>query len=325
MKIDALILILLLLFLTFHAALLNAAGDGTSSESLRDVRRIVFLGDSITQKGDYIVDIECWLLSQGFRGEIINLGLASETATDLTPQENEPHLKAAKFGRPFVSERLDRVLAATQPDWLFVCYGMNDGGSLPASEEGTKRFVEATTRLRDAAIKSGVKRVVFSTPPVHDSKNSRKGTHEENLERYTQWLLSKRADGWDVVDIHTPMRKALDEGRAKDPAFLFAKDGTHPNPEGHWLMAVEILKQIFGANLDGIDCSEKIFPANGGKICKLVNDRMTLRFTQWMTRIGHQRPGVAGAPGSVPALPDAEFNEKVETLTTQIEQALNAK
>jgi lysophospholipase L1-like esterase len=135
---------------------------------LPGVHRIVFLGDSITQAGDYVTDCQCWLLAKGFDVELLNLGLGSETASDLTPEENSGHLKAYGFGRPFVSERLERALTMTKPDLLFACYGMNDAGSLPSGATGTKRFAEAITRLREAAFRAGVKRVVICTPPVHD-------------------------------------------------------------------------------------------------------------------------------------------------------------
>src|SRR5271170_6985242 len=42
---------------------------------LSGVHRIVFLGDSITQAGDYVTDCECWLLAHGFEIEVLNLGL----------------------------------------------------------------------------------------------------------------------------------------------------------------------------------------------------------------------------------------------------------
>ena len=111
-----------------------------AKDVLPGVHRIVFLGDSITQGGDYVTDVECWLLAHGLQVEVLNLGLGSETASDLTPEENGGHLKKHGFGRPFVSERLERALAATKPDLLFACYGMNDGGSLPPDTSGTKRF-----------------------------------------------------------------------------------------------------------------------------------------------------------------------------------------
>jgi len=299
--------------------LADFAGSARATDLLRGVRRIVFLGDSITQAGDYVVDCECWLLAHGFEVEFINLGLASETATDLTPEENAAHLQAFGFGRPFLSERLDRVLTSTKPDFLFACYGMNDGGSLPPNDAGTKRFAKAITKLRKTAAKAGVKRVVICTPPVFDDQGVVKQKfHEENLARYTAWLLSMRAKGWEVVDIHRPMRRALDEGRAKNAAFQFAADGVHPGREGHWLMAREILAQFFGAKLEGAARAEDLFPAHGSEIRKLVHEHMVLLFDAWMTQIGHQRPGVAGGPGAKPGPPLAEAQAKAAELGKRI-------
>jgi lysophospholipase L1-like esterase len=286
---------------------------------LRGVHCIVFLGDSITQAGDYVTDCECWLLAHRFQIEVLNLGLASETASDLTPAENAPHLKTYGFGRPFVSERLDRALAATKPDLLFACYGMNDAGSLPPDATGTRRFAEAITHLRESATKAGVKRVVVCTPPVFDAKgDAKQNSQDENLTRYTAWLLSQRAAGWNVVDIHTPMRRALDEGRARNPAFQFAADGVHPGREGHWLMAREILTQFFGANLDGVTSAEDLFPAHGTEIRKLVQERMVILFNAWMTQIPHQRPGVPGGPGAQPGPPLTEANDKAAEIAQRI-------
>lgn len=318
------LLIVLLALARLESTSLSADAAGSPAPAkavaaLRGVHRIVFLGDSITQAGDYVVDCECWLLAHGFEMEVLNLGLGSETASDLTPEENSSHLRQFGFGRPFVSERLDRALAATKPDLLFACYGMNDGGSLPANASGTQRFADAITHLREAAAKAGVKRVVLCTPPVHDDKgNVSQKAHDENIARYTSWLLSKRADGWDVVDIHTPMRRALDEGRAKNPAFEFAKDGVHPGREGHWLMARAILTEFFGANLDGVENAENLFPSHGNEIRKLVHERMSVLFNAWMTQIGHKRPGVPGGPGVKPGPSVADANHTAADITKQI-------
>jgi hypothetical protein len=225
-----------------------------------------------------------------------------------------------------VSERLDRALTATKPDLLVVCYGMNDGSSLPSNDEGLKRFSEAITHLRDAALKSGVKQVVLCTPPVRDDKgNAALRFHDENLTRYTEWLLTKRTAGWDVVDFHGPMRKALDEGRAKDPAFLLSPDGVHPNRGGHWIMARELLTQFLGAKLDGINSAEALFPDKGPEIRKLAHQRMGTRFAAWMSQIGHKRPGVPGGPGSKPGQPIDQATESAAAITKQIEALVTAK
>jgi lysophospholipase L1-like esterase len=291
---------------------------------LKDVRRIVVLGDSITQTGDYVTDLDCWFAAHDIPVEVISLGLGSETVTDLTPEENNDHLNRFRFGRPFISERLGRILETTKPDLVIACYGMNDGSSLPPDESGTKRFGDACTTLRDAAIKAGAKRVVLCSPPVQDSRKlGLIGAHDENLGRYTQWLLAKRAEGWDVVDIHTPMREALQSGRAKDPAFLLASDGIHPGREGHWIMAREILTQCFGAKLDGIEKAEDLFARNGDEIRKLVAARRSVLFAAYMTKIGHKRPGAPGYSKARPGPSIEEASTKSADLTRQIEALLS--
>jgi lysophospholipase L1-like esterase len=288
------------------------AQPGATPAPLRDIHRIVFLGDSITQAGGYVTDFECWLISQGIRIEILNLGLASETVTDLTGQENSGHLKRHGFGHPFLSERLARVLEATRPDLIFACYGMNDGDSLPSDDAGMNRFTEAVRHLREAALKAGVKRVVLCTPPIRDSPK------DQNLTRYSAWLLTQRSNGWDVVDIHEPMRKAQEERRKQDPSFKFSGDGVHPGREGHWLMAREILTQFLGVKLDGVPSSEELLGSNGKEIRKLINDRMLTLFKAWMNMTGHKRPGVPGNAGPVPGFSMDAANAKANELSKQI-------
>lgn len=268
-----------------------------AKSALQGGGKVVFLGDSITQAGEYLVDIQCWLISRGIGNHVVNLGLGSETVTDLTPEENAGHVQAHQFPRPAIRERLGRALRLTRPDLLFVCYGMNDGGALPGDESGMKRFTDAITLLRETALKSGVRRVIVCTPPVHDDKGDvSKAFHDANLSRYATWLLSKRHEGWEVVDFHTPMRKTLDEGRAADPAFVLAADGTHPGREGHWIMAKQVLQEFFGADPIAATNAENLFPSRGAEIRAQVRELTDLRFNYWMARIGHHRPGVIGGP-----------------------------
>lgn len=293
---------------------------------LEGIRRIVFLGDSITQDGNYTTDVESWLISQGQRVEVLNIGLSSETATKLTAEENADHVKTFGFGRPFIGDRLDRSLALTKPDLLFVCYGMNDASGLPEGPEGLHRFSEAITRLRDTALGSGVKRVVFCTPPVHDPVKAidpAKNPHERNLVAYRDWLLSRRTEGWEVVDIHGPMRRDLDAARKTDPAFRFQPDGVHPDRGGHWVMAREILRQFFGADLDGISSSAQFFKTDGDKIRDLVQQRQKVLFDALMTQISHTRPHVPGGPGTPPGPSLETAQSKAKQITETIESLVH--
>ncbi len=294
----------LLTAMTIHTAL--AAPDITGA------KRIVILGDSITYSGDYITDVEAWLLSRGATAEVINLGLPSETAADLTPlEQQETHIKPHGFPRPTISERLNRILEKSQPDWVLACYGMNDGSSLPQNDEGFARYCAAMETLKSTVEKAGVKQFIALTPPIHDAGPGKGiSKHDEMLHRFSEWLLSKRKDGWSVIDIHGPMRAALDERRKAEPNFRFAGDGVHPSREGHDLIARQII-QYFSSPAEA-----QAFFARSSSFAKpmrdLVQQRMAIRRNAWLTSTGHARPGLAKG------LPMDEANAKVQELTAQI-------
>ena len=98
-------------------------------------QRILFLGDSITNSGYYVADIETQLRIQGVdpMPELVNIGLPSETCTGLSEPDHP-------FPRPDVHERLDRALAKVKPDVVVACYGMNDGIYYPFSNERFKAY-----------------------------------------------------------------------------------------------------------------------------------------------------------------------------------------
>ena len=110
---------LLLLFLT--SLFFSSAVVAEEAFPLK-AKRILFLGDSITNSGQYVGYIETQLRLQGLNPmpEFINLGLPSETCSGLSEPDHP-------FPRPDVHERLDRALAKIKPDVVFACYGMNDG------------------------------------------------------------------------------------------------------------------------------------------------------------------------------------------------------
>jgi lysophospholipase L1-like esterase len=281
---------------------------------LKDAKRIVFLGDSITYDGNYVNDVDEWLSSHGVAAEVINLGLPSETGADLTPTEQqETHIKPNGFPRPTISERLQRVLDKTRPDWVFACYGMNDGSSLPQNDEGFARFCAAMENFKTAIEKAGVKRFIVLTPPIHDAGPSQpQSRHDAMLARFSEWLLSKRDKGWEVIDIHGPMRAALDKRRKTKPDFRFAGDGVHPNSEGHRLMA----KQVIAYFSSGQGAENRFkHPAHfGGTFRNLVAQRMAIRRDAWLTETKHGRPGIAAG------LPLAQAETKIREINAQMQE-----
>ncbi len=318
---------ILLPMLSVCAFLYSGQGLGDiAGEQLKGVRRIVFVGDSITYAGDYVVDFECWLLSKGYNVEVLNLGLSSETATDISEEENASHNKQHGFPRPLLSVRLSRLLAESRPDLLFACYGMNDSSVLPKGEEGIKRFCGAIEALRNEAEKAGVSAIVLCSPPIQDAGPGRGiSDNDAKLESYASWMTLKKSDGWRVVDFHSPMRKALEEIRQREPAFRFAKDGVHPGREGHWLMAKQLIMQFMDAELDEkLESAENLFgdAEKGAEIRGLVKQRMAVLQAAWMTKIGHSRPGIPGGPGAKAGLSIEEADAKANELTEEIMERL---
>ncbi|MEY2877739.1 MAG: hypothetical protein RLZZ15_119 [Verrucomicrobiota bacterium] len=287
-----------LVFLFVVAAPLRSAAAPASAlaQLPADARRVLFLGDSITHGGGYVVAVETYFLTRRAARtvEFINCGLGSETVSGLT----EDGHAGGKFPRPDLHERLARVLAQTKPDPIFACYGMNDGIYQPLAEERFAKFRDGITRLHEAATHAGA-RIIHVTPPVFDELHGKFPGYDGVLARYAEWLVSQRAAGWTVIDLHTAMRAALDERRRADPKFTFARDSVHPDDAGHWIMARAILAGLGATDLGDVSSAAAMAATHsrGAEILKLVAERQALMKLAWLTATGHTRPGVkAGLP-----------------------------
>jgi lysophospholipase L1-like esterase len=294
-------------------------------------KRVVILGDSITHAGRWVAYVETYLRTHvpNFNCEIIAVGLPSETVSGLS---EEGHAGGA-FPRPTVHERLERVLAATKPDVVVACYGMNCGIYHPLGEERFKKYQEGMELLRKRAADVGAK-VVHLTPAVFDAEPIRERTlpagqtdyrrpyvgYDDVLAHYSDWLVSKRTSadgtaGWDVVDVHGPMLKFLKDHRAADPKYRLAGDGVHPNDIGQWLIARPLLVHWGApAEVAAADDGDKLLAAskNGKEILALIITRQNLLRDAWLTKTGHKRPGIK------PGLPLEEAEAKAKELNAKI-------
>ena len=226
----------------------------------------LFLGDSITRAGGYVrtIETELKLQNPATPPQVINHGRNSETASDLSEAYHPGR-------RPCVLARIDAELAQNKPDWVVVCYGINDGIYHPFSE---KRFAAYQTGI-GALIKkvqaAGARVILLTPPPYARSGPFPEGAdaaareeiidkagaaaeaaaekdpnkfgyrtpfeyYDSVMARYAKWLMTLDGrDGVRVVDLRTPMLAKIKETHGGDPI--------HPNGLGHSIMAEAFLKQ----------------------------------------------------------------------------------
>jgi lysophospholipase L1-like esterase len=289
----------------------NAQAD---QKTFDNVKRIVFLGNSITYQGSYVSHIEAYMtINHPTRQfEFINVGLPSETVSGLS----EPGHAGGKFARPDLHERLNRVLNQLKPDLVFACYGMNDGIQLPFDDARFAKYKVGIKWLNEEVLKAG-SQIIFITPPIYDGK---KRAYSNTLDIYSSWLISQRytAD-WKVSDIHWPMRKYLENKREVDSTFRFAKDGVHPNKDGHWLMAKHILDYLGEKNVPDTENAQKAFShySNGSQILQLIKERQSFTKDTYLNATGHKRPHMKEG------LPLEEAIQKGEIINEEILELLN--
>jgi lysophospholipase L1-like esterase len=303
------------------AAVPARAADVPASLIL-EARRVAVLGDSITHQGGWVADLVAWMEARGTAAEVIDVGLPSETVSGLS---EEGHAEG-RFPRPDLAERLDRVLRLVRPDVVLACYGMNCGLYQPLDEGRFARFRAGIERLHAAVEQAGA-RIVHLTPPVYDARPDVRGPagqadYDAVLAAYSAWLLSKRADGWLVIDVHGPMRAALDEQRGHDPAAVFAPDAVHPNAAGHW----EICRAVLVGLGDAAAAAEG--PTATAAFLPEVTRRLHVLRDAYVAAAGHGRPGlpegraVADAEAEAAALTESIRSRRLHLLGRQREGSI---
>lgn len=286
------------------------AGNPDASAQLPTAKRIVFLGDSITYAGGYVSAIETALIAEApsHHCELINLGLPSETVSGLS----EPGHAGGQFPRPTLHERLTRILDQSKPDLVIACYGMNDGIYYPNNDARFSQFKSGMERLHKEVTDRGSS-IIHLTPAYFDalpiqSRLLPAGREEypqpyegydDVLGDYSEWLMSKKSDGWIVLDLHSIMKNEVIKRRVDKKDFTFASDGVHPNAEGQAIIARPL------AEYWGLHLNDRGLPNHpqAEAIHAIVALKQSVLKHAWLSSTRHLRPGIeAGIP-----VPDAEL------------------
>lgn len=306
------------LFAVAASSLAVARADDARFDLLKNSPRIVFLGDSITASGVYVAQFDAWLATKRLASPpvVIDAGLSSETVSGLS---EEGHA-GGKFPRPDLHERLDRVLAATKPNLVFACYGINCGIYQPFDAERFARYQAGYRKLKEKVESVGAKLIVV-TPPFYDDSRKKAGdfSYNEVLDRYAAWLVGEREQGWTVVDLHKAMTDEVVAKRKTDPTFHFQRDAVHPGPEGHWFIARQLIRwfgdeeSASAATPDAMLAAKKLPP----QLLELCQKRTFVLRDAYVGAAGHKRPGVAAG------LPIPEAEAKYRGFTDELQKLLS--
>ncbi|MCP5552054.1 MAG: SGNH/GDSL hydrolase family protein [Akkermansiaceae bacterium] len=206
--------------------------------------RLAIIGDSITEQKLYSKFMETYLLACAGRTDlrVFQYGWSGETAGGF-------------------ANRAENDILGFNPTVATTCYGMNDGAYRPFEAAIGKNY-ETTMRAVVAHLQAGgVKTVVLGTPGAVDTHYFKdKGSFPagESANGYNDSLarlgeIDRRLAGelgQPFADVHGPMIEAMAKAKAAlgDAFDVCGRDGVHPGPNGHLIMAYALLK---GLGLDG--------------------------------------------------------------------------
>src|SRR5579862_2242065 len=238
---------------------------------LKKGQRVAIVGDSITEQKLYSRFIELYLTAclPELDLHCIQLGWGGETA-------------------PGFAARMNNDLLPWKPDVVTTCYGMNDGG-YRAYEEGIgKRYSAAMTDIVSRIKKTGAS-VVVGGPGVVDSKYFKgdQKAYNDNLKHLSEEAKKVAdAEGFPHADVFGAMMSAMEKSKPVlgETYEVGGKDGVHPAPNGHLLMAYAFLKAM---GIDGsigtitVDVKGAASASEGHKVLGSESGKVEIESTRY--------------------------------------------
>lgn len=258
-------------------------------------KKVLILGNSITQNGKYVDFLE-YYLRKNYPNEtldIISIGLSSETVSGDSEASHA-------FPRPCVHSRLDDALKLIKPDLVLACYGMNDG---VFSEKDDTRFLNYKNGIRNLIEKvenTGAK-IMLLTPTPFDPDPIKERiafdgepqsyqhpyyNYGQVLYDYATWL--KTLEDVKVIDLNSYLNHQLVAIKTQKSDSTFIPDGVHPNDIGHFYMAKKILSDLY-PEMAIDDATSEIAPLKIDPLFAMSSQRRKLRSEGWLKYIGYTR------------------------------------
>jgi lysophospholipase L1-like esterase len=229
----------------FKESLSEATPPPEIQNVLAGKRKIVIVGDSITEGGKYPGGY-VWLLERYLSAlypdrkiKIVNAGISGNKATDMQ----------ARFQKDAIDQK---------PDLVMINVGVNDvwhaffnfpknqffpQGNLPTGVP-LAEYRDKITQMVLAAKAAGIRVVLLSPTPIGEILDG-----PENL-RLQEYIAAMREIALQnqclFIDLNAPCQEVIGtyQKHAGKTLNLLAADGVHPNPSGYRIIAFTILRGL---------------------------------------------------------------------------------
>ena len=203
--------------------------DSPKTFQLKQGDTIVAIGDSITQGGGYLRDIDA-VLAATYPDlkipKVVNVGISGQKAEDLVT-------------------RFEKDVVARKPAVVTISIGINDVWhrlNSPHDENVLAAYKANVTKMVEQAQAAGIK-VILLTPTViqenPESEGNKRLTMYVDAER--QIAATKKCQ---FVDLHGMFLEALKKKPETEKGNWLTGDGVHMNGPGDAIMALGVLRAI---------------------------------------------------------------------------------
>jgi len=218
---------------------LVATQQARAAGALAPGARVAIIGDSITEQKLYSKYMEAYLLAcSGVPDvKVFQFGWGGETAGGF-------------------AARLENDLAPFKPTVATTCYGMNDGSYRPYTDDIGKSYENNMRKVVAGLRQAGVQEIVVGSPGAVDTKYFARDNFKplSGADGYNRNLAALRdidrriaADlGTRFADVHQAMIDAMAKAKQAlgESYDVCGRDGFHPGPNGHLIMAYAFLRGL---------------------------------------------------------------------------------
>ncbi len=218
------------------ALALNLCG-ATPPPAFTDGDTVVFYGDSITHHNHYVAYLYLFYATRYPDAHIRfrNAGIGgNRTASAL--------------------QRFRQDVVDAAPTRVAVLFGMNDGNQRAFDEQAFQVFQKGMTTILDRIARETAATPLLLTPTYFDYPvRQRHLTPGLSVDPGYNGVLVRFGDaieamaearGCPVIDLNAPMDAMTRRLRVADPVATLSRDGVHPLPAGHFVMADTILRAL---------------------------------------------------------------------------------